>query len=318
MLTIILFILGFVFLLKGADFLLKGSVAVARIFRIPDIVVGLTIVAFGTSAPELIVNLFASMKGSTDIALGNILGSNIINVLLILGLAAVIYPLKILKNTVWKEIPLGFFSVVILGLLANDRLIDKASASGLSRIDGCMLLCFFIIFLYYIFSIIKEDKGREKEDNQKQSFWLACFLITIGCTGLYLGGLWVVNGVTMIAGWIGLSKMFISLTIVALGTSLPELVTSLMAVMKKNADIAVGNIIGSNIFNVFFILGISSLIRPLVIDPLSNLNILILVFIMLLLFFFMFAGRKKYLLERYEGIIFILFYVGYIIFLIKY
>ena len=258
----IFLIAGFAFLVKGADFLVDGASSIAKKFGISALVIGLTIVAFGTSAPELIVNIFASIQGNTDIAIGNILGSNIANILLILGISAMIYPLAVGKGTVWKEIPLGLLAIIVVAIMANDRLIDGGGFSGLTRIDGFILISFFIIFLYYTFGISKaQGTGEPEESNRihEYSFFRSGIMVVAGLAGLTLGGKWIVDSAVVIAEQIGLSQAVIGLTIVAIGTSLPELATSAIAAFKKNTDIAVGNIVGSNIFNVFWILGISAM-----------------------------------------------------------
>lgn len=315
MLIYFLFVIGFVFLIKGADFLVDGASSIAKKFRVSPLVIGLTIVAFGTSAPELVVNIFASAAGNTDIAIGNILGSNIANILLILGISAFIYPLASKKNTVWKEIPLCLLATLAIGLMANDAFFDGAAYSGLSRIDGIVLLFFFIIFLYYTFGIarVSGQDGDIEIKNLKTS--KAIFFIFLGLTGLVLGGQWIVSGAVKIAEYFGLSQSLIGLTIVAVGTSLPELATSAIAAYKKQADIAIGNVVGSNIFNMFWILGLSSAIRPLPFNLASNFDILVTIGATFILFLVMFIG-KRHIIERWQGAIMFLLYVAYIIFLV--
>ena len=268
MVEYILLVAGFVLLIKGADVLVDGASSFAKKFGISSLVIGLTIVAFGTSAPELIVNLFASIQGNTDIAIGNILGSNIANILLILGISAVIYPLAIQKGTVFKEIPLSLLAIIVVAIMANDILVDNRSFSELTRIDGLVLISFFIIFLYYTFGISKAE-GENTSNNIKDRSIIKSVLMAIGgLIALTIGGKWVVDSAMEIALNIGISQAVIGLTVVAIGTSLPELATSAVAAYKKNTDIAVGNIVGSNIFNIFWILGISAIINPL---PFSSL-----------------------------------------------
>ena len=269
MLTYILFIVGFIFLVKGADLLVDGAAAFAKKFKISTLVIGLTIVAFGTSAPELVVNIFASISGNSEIAIGNILGSNIANILLILGISALIFPLPAKKSTIKKEIPFSLLAVLVLGILVNDLLIDQVNlldgASGLlSRIDGLILLAFMTIFMVYTFGIAKNpEEAGEGEEIKNLPLAKSIAYIGIGLLGLVLGGRWIVNGAVKIAELFNVSEALIGLTIVAVGTSLPELATSAVAAYKKQADIAIGNIVGSNIFNIFFVLGVSSIIRPL-------------------------------------------------------
>jgi len=315
MLLYVLLIAGFVLLIKGADFLVNGASSIARRFHVSDLVIGLTIVAFGTSTPELFVNIFASTKGNTDIAIGNILGSNIANILLILGVSSIIYPLTVTKGTVWKEIPFSLLAILVVGVLANDRLIDKSNSSILLRTDGLVLLSFFIIFLYYSASIAKRIEGIEELVPSKQYVLLRSLLwVMFGLIGLTVGGTLIVDGAVQLAMRLGMSQSVVGLTIVAVGTSLPELATSAMAAYKKNVEIAVGNVVGSNIFNIFFVLAVSSIIRPLPFKETNNIDIGTVILAELLLFAFMFTGRRR-LLDRWEGAVFLVLYTAYIIFL---
>jgi cation:H+ antiporter len=316
MLPYVLLIAGFVLLIKGAGFLVNGASSIARRFNVSDLVIGLTIVAFGTSTPELFVNIFASIKGNTDIAIGNVLGSNIANIFLILGVSSVIYPLTVTKGTVWKEIPFSLLAILVLGVLANDRLIDKDNASALMRTDGLVFLSFFIIFLYYSGSIAKRIEGMEELVPAKQ-YGLARSLVWVilGLIGLTLGGKWIVDSAVQLALRFGMSQSLVGLTIVAVGTSLPELATSAMAAYKRNVEIAVGNVVGSNIFNIFFVLAASSIIKPLPFKETNNIDIGMVILAELLLFAFMFTGRKR-LLDRWEGVVFLVIYFTYIGYLI--
>jgi len=316
MLQYILLVIGFILLIKGADFLVDGASSVGRKLNISDLVIGLTVVAFGTSLPELFVNIFASIKGNTDIAIGNVLGSNIANIFLILGVSAAIFPLAVGKGTVWKEIPFSLLAALVLGIMANDRLIDKSDISALTRVDGLVLLAFFIILIYYSFGIVKRIDGIDSHLPQKEYGLLkSSLMIVIGLVGLGVGGNWIVGAAVLIASRLGVSQSLIGLTIVAVGTSLPELATSAVAAYKKNAEIAVGNVIGSNIFNIFFVLGLSSIIKPLPFNPGSNIDIGVVILASLILFIWMFTG-KKHSLDRWEGIIFLILYGGYITFLV--
>ena len=315
MITYILFIIGFFLLIKGADLLVDGSASIAKKLKISSIVIGLTIVAFGTSAPEFIVNIFASGKGKTEIAIGNILGSNIANILLILGISAIIYPITAKKNTVLKEIPLSLLAAVVLGLMANDMIIDGSGFSGITRIDGFILLSFFIIFLYYTFGITKSDKDIVEEEIKVFSYPKAIIFIILGLVGLTIGGKWIVDGAVKIAEFFNISQSLIGLTIVAIGTSLPELATSAIAAYKKQSDIAIGNVVGSNIFNIFWILGASAIIRPLPFNTSSNGDIAMTIFASILLFIVMFIGKKR-VIERWQGVFMVTTYVGYIVFLV--
>jgi cation:H+ antiporter len=315
MITYILFILGFILLIKGADLLVDGSASIAHKLKISSIVIGLTIVAFGTSAPEFIVNIFASMQGNTEIAIGNIIGSNIANILLILGIASIIHPLTTKRNTVWKEIPFSLLGALLLAVLVNDIRIDGGVYSGLTRIDGIVLLSFFVIFLYYTFGISKVTGDASESDIQELSYSKSVSFVVMGFLGLVLGGKWIVDGAVAIAEIFNVSQSLIGLTVVAIGTSLPELATSAIAAYKKQSDIAIGNVVGSNIFNIFWILGFSALIRPLPFSRSSDIDILTVIFASAILFFIMFIG-KKHVIEKWQGVLMVVFYVGYITFLV--
>ena len=316
MLTYILFIVGFVILIKGANLLVDGASSVANKLNVSSIVIGLTIVAFGTSAPEFIINIFASIQGNTEIAIGNILGSNIANILLILGVSAIIYPLATQKNTVWKEIPLSLLAAILLGVLVNDTLIDGGAFSGLTRIDGIILLSFFIIFIYYTFGIAKiSGENGDLKIKQLGNFKSTLYIIG-GLLGLMIGGKWIVDGAIKIAELFNVSQSLIGLTVVAIGTSLPELATSAVAAYKKQTDIAIGNIVGSNIFNIFWILGTSALIRPLPFSRNSDSDIKMTILASLILFLVMFVG-EKHTIKRWQGILMVSLYIGYVAFLIS-
>ena len=317
MLTYPLFIVGFVILIKGADLLVDGASVIARKFNVSDLVIGLTVVAFGTSTPELFVNVIASFKGNTDIAIGNVVGSNIANVFLILGVSSIIYPLAVSKGTVWKEIPFSLLAAIVLFVVANDQLLDGSQVSDLTRIDGLVFLSFFIIFIYYTTSIATRIEGMEEHLSAKHYGWLRSSLyIILGLAGLSLGGKWIVDGAITLATTFGMSESLVGLTIVAVGTSLPELATSAVAAYKHNVEIAVGNVVGSNIFNIFFVLGISAIIKPLPFQMKNNRDIGVVIFSSLLLFLFMFTGKKRSL-DRWEGLIFLACYgvfVAYLVF----
>ena len=308
------FIVGLAVIIKGADFLVDGASSIARRFRVSELVIGLTVVAFGTSTPELFVNIVASLQGNSEIAIGNILGSNIANILLILGVSSVICPLSVTKGTVWKEIPFSLLAAIVLGLMANDQLIDKNGISVLTRIDGLVLLCFFIIFLYYSVSIAKEIEGMEAHVPLKEHGMAKSFLLVVsGFAGLCIGGDWIVQGAVNLAVKLGISQSVVGLTIVAIGTSLPELATSAVAAHKGKPDIAVGNVVGSNIFNIFFVLGVSAIIKPIPFHSRSNIDIGVVILASLLLFTFMFTGQKRSI-DRWEGIVSLMLYGAYLVF----
>ncbi|MFH1727169.1 MAG: calcium/sodium antiporter [Pseudomonadota bacterium] len=315
LIKIILFIVGLTIITKGADLLVDGAQALAKKFKISDLIIGLTVIAFGTSLPEFFVSFNATIKESSEIAIGNVVGSNIANIFLVLGVCAIITPLIVREKTVSREIPFCLLSAIILALLGNDYFLDNASHSYLGKIDGLILLVFFGIFFYNIVSdSIKSRNIKITLPLKPMSFNKIILFLVIGFFCLFAGSKLIVDNAIYIARSLKISQSLIALTIIAVGTSLPELVTSIVATMKKNTDIAVGNIIGSNIFNTFFILGFCANINPLTIDHTKdNLDIIVSIFASLLLFIFMFTGKKKYLLERWEGMLFIIFYICYII-----
>ncbi len=309
---ILLVFAGFVSLIFGANWLVDGASALAKKYKVTDLVIGLTIVAFGTSAPELVVNSIASVKGYSDIVLGNIVGSNNFNLFIILGLSGLILPIKVQSSTAWKEIPISLFVSVLLLFLLNDFVFTGTSYS--SRLDGLIMMVLFFLFLYYVFNQMKNDPQTVTTENQKSAvkIW---GLIIIGLGGLILGGQLVVVNSVEIANTLGVSEKIIGLTIVAAGTSLPELVTSIVAATKKNSDIAIGNVIGSNIFNILLILSISSLIRPIEYNPKFNLDLLILIGGTVFLFTSMLTGQRKRL-DRWEAGILFGFYIIYTTYLV--
>ena len=315
---ILLLIGGLLLILLGANGLTDGAASIAKRFNIPSIVIGLTIVAFGTSTPELTVSVSSAMKGSSDIAIGNVVGSNIFNILFIVGCTSLVAPIVITRNTLRKEIPLCILSSVVLLVIANDVLLDKGASNILSTTDGILLLCFFLIFLSYTFAIALDGKSQatDEENNIKQMPMLKSVLFIIGgLCGLVYGGQLFVDGAINIARSLGVSESVIGLTLVAGGTSLPELATSIVAALKKNPEIAIGNVIGSNLFNIFFILGCSATITPMNISGITNIDLLVLVGASILMWFFgLFFAKRT--INRPEGAFFVLCYVAYTVFLI--
>lgn len=308
--NILLLLGGLALILLGANGLTEGASAVAKRFNIPPIVIGLTIVAFGTSMPEFTVSLSSALKGSSGLAIGNVVGSNIFNVLMIVGITAIVAPISITRNTLRKEIPLCVLSTVVLLICANDILLDKGSENVLSTTDGLMLLCFFAIFVGYTFAIA--GQGNEAgEEIKSLPVWRSAVYILLGLGGLILGGQWFVDGAGGLARSLGVSESVIGLTIVAGGTSLPELATSVVAALKKNPEIAIGNVIGSNLFNIFFVLGGSAAIAPLQLGNITNFDMLVLLGsgVLLWVFGLFFAKRT---ITRVEGAVLVLCYVGYI------
>ena len=323
--NILLLIGGLILIPLGANGLTDGAASVAKRFRIPPIVIGLTIVAFGTSAPELTVSVSSALKGSADIAIGNVVGSNIFNTLMIVGCTALFAPIVITRNTLRKEIPLCILSSIVLLICANDVFLDKAPENILNRVDGLLLLCFFVIFMGYTFAIASKPVTTEQqaehpvieEETEIKSlpWWQSILYIIGGLAALIYGGQLFVDGATGIARNLGVSESIIGLTLVAGGTSLPELATSIVAALKKNPEIAIGNVIGSNLFNIFFVLGCSASITPLHLSGITNFDLFTLVgsSILLWLFGLFFAKRT---ITRIEGAIMILCYVAYTVVLI--
>ncbi|MDX9847752.1 MAG: calcium/sodium antiporter [Tenuifilaceae bacterium] len=313
-LQILLLLLGFILLIKSADWLVDGAAALAKKYNVSDLAIGLTIVAFGTSAPELVVNTIAAFQAHHDIVFGNVIGSNNFNLFIILGIAGIITPMVVQSSTVWKEIPLSLIAALVLLILAND--FWAANSNILSRIDGIILIVLFGVFLLYVYKNMRSNNVVIQDSAHKPLPPLKIWgLIIIGLVGLVIGGQLVVKNAVHLATALGISEKIIGLTIVALGTSLPELATSVVAATKKNNDIAVGNIIGSNIFNIFLILGVSSLIRPIEYNKNFNLDLGILVLGTIFLFAAMFTGRKRKL-DRWEAGLLLAVYIGYTVWLI--
>ena len=311
-LSFVLLLVGFVVLVYGADKLVDAASGLAANYGIPNIVIGLTIVAFGTSAPELVVNVFASISGSSEMVMGNVLGSNIFNVLGILGISAIIYPLTVKSSTTWIEIPLSFLAAIMVLILANDFLLNDGADNFISLGDGLVMLMFFIVFIVY--NITVSMKPGEKTDSveiSKYTMGQAVLWILVGLGGLILGGKLIVDNAVQLAVSFGLSERVIGLTIVSIGTSMPELATSVAAVRKKKLDIAIGNVVGSNIFNIFFILGVSATILPVPISEPNFTDIWMNILGGLLLFVFIFTGKGRKL-ERWEGIVMLGLYVAYL------
>ncbi|MCR9102481.1 MAG: calcium/sodium antiporter [bacterium] len=305
-------VLGFVLLIFGANWLVDGASTLAKKYKISDLAIGLTIVAFGTSAPELVVNVVASVNGYSDIVLGNVIGSNNFNLFIILGLAGLIFPIRVQSSTAWKEIPIALFITVLLLFLLND--FSFTGPGDTDRLDGFVLLLLFGLFFYYVFTQLKGEDQLPSTAPQK-SMPAILALILGGLAGLVVGGQLVVTHSVSIAGTLGVSEKIIGLTIVAAGTSLPELVTSVVAATKKNSDIAIGNVIGSNIFNILLVLAISSLVNPIEYDPKFNTDLYILIGGTLFLLLAMLTGQRKKL-DRWEAGVLFGAYLGYTIYLV--
>lgn len=298
-LNIILLILGFVFLIKGADIFVDGASSTAQNFKVPKMLIGLTIVAFGTSAPEFAVSMSALASGSTDMVLGNVIGSNIMNILLILGVAAVICPIKIKDNTVRKELPLALLISTLLVVIFLDIKLANATINQITRADAFVILLFFTVFVYYLITLANQRKAKLDEDDKPQfKLFKSIILVIIGIAGIIIGSDLVVENASNIAKVLGLSDRIISLTIIAFGTSLPELVTTIVSSKKGEQDLLLGNIIGSNIFNICVVLGIPVAIFG-TITPASFqvLDLIMLILSSLLIFIFATTSRKVTKLE---------------------
>ncbi len=314
--SLALFAVGLVVLVYGAEWLVRGSSSLARTYGISPLVIGLTIVAFGTSTPELVVSLIAALTGSTEIAIGNVVGSNIANILLILGISAALTPLVVSRSTVWKEIPFALLAMVLVFIFGSDVYLDGAVSNTIGRVEGLTLIGIFLIFMYYIVSLAQAghtDSGTEEKEKLTSPISLS--YIVLGLIGLVAGGRILVQEAVQLSTSMGLSEAVIGLTIVAVGTSLPELATSVVAALRKESDIAVGNIVGSNIFNVFWILGLTAVLAPLPVGPGFVIDAIVGIATTLLLFGIMFIGTR-HTIDRWQGIGFIALYVAYVGYLI--
>ena len=318
LLKYLLLVIGLIVLIKSADWLVRGAVTVARAFRISEFVIGITVVSFGTSLPELIIALFAAFNDSPDLVIGNVVGSNIANVLLVLGTASVIFPLAATRATIAREIPFMLMaSFVVVGML-NDELLDGVGPSLLGRSDGVARMGFFAIFIYYTAQSIRAESDREWVGEQRhERMGRAIVEIVVGIAGLAIGGRLAVDGAVAIAMDWGMSEAFVGLTVVAIGTSLPELATSCVAAYRRNADIAVGNVVGSNIFNIMVVLGITCLARPIAYNPANNPDLAVMLFAALLLYGATLVGRPSTTIQRGEGVLLILTYGVYMVYLVQ-
>ena len=313
--AVICLVIGFILLVKGADFFVDGASSIAKQLHIPAVVIGLTIVAFGTSAPELAVSVSAAMKGSNDIAIGNVVGSNLFNLLIVVGVSAFIYPLHVQKSMIKKDYPISIIAAVLLGVLAMDTLFGKTSME-LSRVDGVVLLIGFAIFMYLAIREGLKGRAEHKENGEeieiKYSLGKSIIVCIIGLAGIIIGGNMVVDGAKEIARAFGLSEAVIGLTIVAFGTSLPELVTSIVAARKGESDISLGNVVGSNIFNIFFILGVSGTILPMAVANTYLYDIAILIVVSIVFFI---PIRKKQRVSKVMGGTMVATYAAYMAYL---
>ncbi|GIV33936.1 MAG: K+-dependent Na+/Ca+ exchanger [Chitinophagales bacterium] len=316
MFNVLLLIGGLIILLYGGNILVDSASALAKRLNIPNMVIALTIVAFGTSAPELAANLVASLDNNSGIVLGNVIGSNLFNILCTLGIASMLLPLTVKSNTTWIEIPLCVLSSLAVWVVASDTLFDHVSHSVVSRADGLILILFFLVFLGYNVQLIKQSNYEEEFETKDYSLGKALLLIVIGLGMLTGGAKSFVYGASQIAEMLGVSQRIIGLTIVSIGTSLPELITSVISVRKRNVDMAIGNIVGSNIFNVFFILGSSAVVSPVMVEAGSALDLIINLVASFLLFIFIFSGKGRQL-DRWNGAMLFSLYLAYMGYLLS-
>ena len=314
--TYVLLLVGFALLIKGADYFVEGSSKIARLLKVPPLLVGLTIVAFGTSSPEATVSIIAALEGSSAVSLGNVIGSNIFNITLVVGITAMLNPLKVENETIRKEIPFTLLASVALWVMISDIALQGAGSNVITRNEGIILLLFFAIFLYYIFEIALSNREKTKEDTDDTTgiTWGKNLIFTIvGLAAIIFGGDMVVNNATTIALSIGMSETLVGLTIVAVGTSLPELITSITAALKKESEIALGNIVGSNIFNILLVIGASATITPLAVDSKIFFDLIFMILFMVVLLIF---SRTKFKISKIEGIILAAVYIAYVVYII--
>ena len=328
MIDILILIAGLALILLGANYLVDGASAIAKRFGISDFIIGMTIVGIGTSTPEMVVSFLSAAQGNADIAVGNIVGSNLFNVLMILGVTALVTPLPLTSNNIKKDIPFALLAALTLAFAGNDILFDGAASNIVSRTDGLMLLSLFAVFMAYtIYSSqgagtelpqagVSSENGAVEAQDKPKPIWLSLIMVVGGLAGLVYGGDLFVASASAIAKMLGVSDAVIAVTIMAGGTSLPELASCIVAAVKKNTDLALGNVIGSNVSNIFLILGGSAIIHPLGMNNIGQMDLGFLILSSILLFITAFTFKKRSL-DRVEGLLFILIYIGYVILTIK-
>lgn len=305
-----LIILGFVLLVKGADWLVTGATSLAKKLEVSELAIGLTIVAFGTSAPEMVVNVFASISKHDEVVFGNVFGSNVMNTLLILGISGLIYPVTVQGRTVWRELPFSLLAAFLIMFFINDQFIFGSEANILSRWEGIIGFLFFGGFLYYVANNLREETISEVESIEVFNLPKTILLLVIGTGGLVVGGRLTVNNAVDIAHHFDLSEKLIGLTIIAIGTSLPELATCVIASLKSRSDIAVGNIVGSNIFNLLLVLPVSAIVSKLSYNDILNIDLGVFMLGTVLIFAFTFTNRLRKI-NRWEAAIFLLMFIAY-------
>jgi len=311
-----LLVVGLAVLVKGADWLVSGAASMATRLGISAMVIGLTVVSFGTSLPEMIVTLVSGLRGNPDLAIANVIGSNIANVLLILGVAAIIRPLPVTDATVFSEVPFSLTAALLVGFLANAALFSKRPELTISHLDGAILLFFFFLFMLYVYRVSRSGHGMRQPAVRNRSTARSGMLIAVGVAALYFGGSWVVDGAVGIARTLGVDDALIGLTIVAIGTSAPELVASAVAAYRGQTDIAVGNVVGSNIFNLLWVLGITASIVELPFKIVSNVDLLMVIAASTMVILAMVVSRRNAVM-RWHGIVFVLCYLGYLGFVVR-
>ena len=316
---ILKFVIGLLMVIKGADWLTDGASSIAHKFNISSLVIGLTVVAFGTSAPELVVSTVAAASGTNSaIAIGNVLGSNICNILLIVGTVALVYPIPVTKGNLKHDVPLCILASIVMFVIAMDTFVDGSEANIISRSEGFTLLAFFGIFLTYTFSMARKTEETtvietEKDNTKIKDFpiWKSTLIFLVGLAVLIIGGQLFVNGASGIATSMGIKQSVVAVTIVALGTSFPELFTSVMAAKKGDTAMALGNVIGSNLFNIFFVLGVASVVHPLDAGTMSTFDLIALVGSSIIFWIFCRIGKQKLTISRGEGLVLILCMIAY-------
>lgn len=318
MMTYLLLVVGFALLIIGADYFVKGASNISAVLRVPPILVGLTIVSFGTSSPEATVSIIAALNGNDDVSLGNVMGSNIFNTLFVLGMTAFIAPLVVKSQTIRKEIPFSFLAGITLLVLMADTFLQNFTSNLLTRSDGIILLLIFAVFLYYVYELARKSRNdveeKQPEIAEKDKSWLKNGTFTLaGLAAIVFGGDLVVKNSTDIALSLGMSEALVGLTIVAVGTSLPELVTSIIAALKKESEIALGNIIGSNIFNILFVLGASATISPIGVNSALFTDMIILIVFTIIVLIF---ALTHFTIGKREGIFLAISYIVYMVYII--
>ncbi len=318
LLQFLFIVLGVVLVTFGARFLVEGASSLAKRMGISDMVVGLTVVAFGTSMPELVVSVMAATNGTPEVAIGNVVGSNIANICLILGLTAVLQPLRIRYNIIWKDIPFSFVGIIAAMIMAGDIWLDQSQSAVISRSEGLILLCFFAIYMYYVINLARKGTGANvvTEVVKHKPLWMALGMVVAGLAGLVYGGKLMVDAAIAVARGFGVSEAIIGLTLVAVGTSVPELATSIVAALKGRGDMAMGNVVGSNIFNVFLILGTSATVAPLPVGNITMVDFGVCILATVLMFV---AGLvfKPNIMYRPKGWLLLGVYVAYLAWLVS-